>query len=115
MSDTKVLRLVKKTEGALPAKAFTAKSVAKLEPKPAAAPSIKPAPSIKRLRPRRGKAKPQERPDLSREEMLKIFHTMYLSRRLDDNEIQMKGQNRIFFQIIVAGHKAIMTVSGSCV
>jgi len=46
-------------------------------------------------------AKSRERPQLSREEMLKIYRTMYLSRKLDDKEIQMKGQNRIFFQVFV--------------
>lgn len=115
MSDTKVLRLVKKTEGGLPEGAFTAKTVARAEPKPAPAPDLKPAPApaVKRLRPR-GKARPQERPKLSREEMLKIFRTMYVSRQLDDKEIQLKGQNRIFFQISGAGHEAILVAAGMC-
>jgi 2-oxoisovalerate dehydrogenase E1 component len=115
MSDTKVLRLVKKSEGGLPEKAFTSKSVAKAEPKPAAAPSpvLKVAPSRKPLR-RRGKAKPQPQTQVTPEEMLKMFRTMYTSRKLDDKEIQMKGQNRIFFQISGAGHEAILTAAGMC-
>ena len=114
MSDLKVLRLVKKSEGELPEKAFTAKTVAAPEPKPAAAPSIHPVavPQIKSS-PARAK-QPQPRPTLSREEMLKIFRTMYQSRRLDDKEIQMKGQNRIFFQISGAGHEAILVAAGMC-
>jgi 2-oxoisovalerate dehydrogenase E1 component len=111
MSDTKVLRLVKKAEGDLPEKAFTAKAVAKPEPKPVAVPP--PAPVIKSV-PQRTKAKPQPQLKISREEMLKIFRTMYLSRRLDDKEIQMKGQNRIFFQISGAGHEAILVAAGMC-
>jgi 2-oxoisovalerate dehydrogenase E1 component len=115
MSDTKVLRLVKKSEGGLPEKAFTSKSVAKAEPKPAAAPSpvLKVAPSPKPSR-RRGKAKPQPQTQVTPEEMLKMFRTMYTSRKLDDKEIQMKSQNRIFFQISGAGHEAILTAAGMC-
>jgi 2-oxoisovalerate dehydrogenase E1 component len=112
MSDTKVLRLVKKSEGGLPEKAFTAKAVARAEPKPAPAPVLRPAPP-----PRPAKQqKPREResPRLSREQMLQIFGTMYRSRRLDDKEIQMKGQNRIFFQISGAGHEAILVAAGMC-
>jgi 2-oxoisovalerate dehydrogenase E1 component len=114
MSDTKVLRLVKKSEG-LPEGAFTAKSVAKAEPKPVPAPSpiLKAAPSPKPSR-RRGKTKPQKQTQITPEEMLKIFRTMYMSRKLDDKEIQMKGQNRIFFQISGAGHEAILTAAGMC-
>ncbi len=114
MSDTKVLRLVKKSEGGLPEGAFTAKRVAKAEPKPAPPPPVlKAAPAVKPLR-RRGRAKPQPQAQVSPEEMLKMFRTMYTSRRLDDKEIQMKGQNRIFFQISGAGHEAILTAAGMC-
>jgi 2-oxoisovalerate dehydrogenase E1 component len=49
---------------------------------------------------------------LNGESLIKAYRLMLTSRRIDDREVQMKRQNKIFFQISGAGHEAILVATG---
>jgi 2-oxoisovalerate dehydrogenase E1 component len=49
---------------------------------------------------------------LEPEALIRAFRIMHTARRLDDREITLKRQSRIFFQISGAGHEAVQVAAG---
>src|SRR5205085_4527954 len=72
----------------------------KVEPKPAKAPAAA----------ERGPEKTYE--GLTGKQLIEMYRLMYLSRKLDDREILLKRQQKIFFQISGAGHEAMLVAAG---
>jgi 2-oxoisovalerate dehydrogenase E1 component len=62
------------------------------------------------IKQKNGPRRPSAR--LEKDTLLEMFRLIYTSRRLDDKEIQLKRQNRTFFQISGAGHEAVLVAAG---
>src|SRR6476469_8369398 len=48
---------------------------------------------------------------LDKADLLEMYRHMLLARRIDDKEIQLKRQNKIFFQISGAGHEGVLVAA----
>jgi len=49
---------------------------------------------------------------LTREQLIEAYRIMYMARRIDDREILLKRQQKIYFQMSGAGHEAIGVAAG---
>ena len=51
--------------------------------------------------------KPKTYQGLTAQQLVDAYRIMFTSRRIDDREIMLKRQQKIFFQISGAGHEAV--------
>ena len=62
--------------------------------------------------PAHGTKKSKVQDGLTREQLIQAYRFMYTSRRIDDREILLKRQQKIYFQMSGAGHEAIGVAAG---
>ncbi len=65
-----------------------------------------------KAQPKTAAAQAEQYEGLTRQQLIDIYRLMYLSRKLDDREILLKRQQKIFFQISGAGHEALLVAAG---
>jgi 2-oxoisovalerate dehydrogenase E1 component len=76
--------------------------------------TTKPEPKAKSAAPQTPEApRKQEKTyeGLTRQQLIEAYRLMFLSRKLDDREIMLKRQQKIFFQISGAGHEALLVAA----
>jgi 2-oxoisovalerate dehydrogenase E1 component len=59
----------------------------------------------------RTSTRPRASAKLEKADLLEMYRIMLLARRIDDKEIQLKRQNKIFFQISGAGHEGVLAAA----